>query len=76
MDTTTLRARTATRDRLVEIGRRRGLSMPDLLDDLAARAEADELLEAANEHFAAHREERRAEIDAWDGVAADGLPGA
>lgn len=47
--------------------------MPDLLDDLTARAEADELLEAANEHFAAHRDERGAEIDAWDGAAADGL---
>lgn len=65
-----------TRDRLVELGQRRGLSMPDLLDELADRAEADELLEAANEHFAAHRDEHRAEVGAWDGVAADGLRGA
>ena len=48
--------------------------MPDLLDELADRAEADELLAAANEHFAAHRDEHQAEVEAWDGVAGDGLP--
>jgi hypothetical protein len=74
METTTLRARTATRDRLVRIGRRRGLSMPDLLDELADRAEAEELLAAANEHFAAHRDEHRAELEAWDAAAHDGFP--
>lgn len=73
MDTTTLRARASTRDRLAAIGRRRGLSMPDLLDELADRAEADELLAAANEHFAARRGEERREVEAWDGVAGDGL---
>jgi hypothetical protein len=73
MATTTLRARTSTRDRLVEIGRRRGLSMPDLLDELADRAEADALLAAANAHFAAHRAEHEAEIEAWDATAGDGL---
>ena len=46
--------------------------MPDLLDDLADRAEQAELLAAANEHFA-DREEHRREVAAWDGVAGDGL---
>jgi hypothetical protein len=73
METTTLRARMSTRDRLAEIGRRRGLSMPDLLDELADRAEADELLAAANEHFAAHRDAHAVEVEAWDATAADGL---
>jgi hypothetical protein len=73
MGTTTLRARTATRDRLARIGERRGLSMPDLLDELADRAEAEELLAAADEHFAAHHHEHRAEVDAWEGVSGDGL---
>jgi len=73
METTTLRARQTTRDRLAEIGRRRGLSMPDLLDQLADRAEEEELLAAANQHFAAHRAEHRAEIEAWDHTAGDGL---
>jgi hypothetical protein len=75
METTTLRARTTTRDRLVELGRRRGLSMPDLLEELADQAEAEELLAAANEHFAARAAEHRAEVEAWDGVAGDGLSG-
>jgi hypothetical protein len=48
--------------------------MPDLLDDLADRAEADDLLAAANEHFAEHRHTHQAEVDAWDATAADGLP--
>jgi hypothetical protein len=73
MRTTTLRARTTTRDRLAAIGRRRGLSMPDLLDELADRAEAEDLLSAANQHFAAHPDEHRDVVRAWDGVAADGL---
>jgi hypothetical protein len=73
METTTVRARMRTRDRLVEIGRRRGLSMPDLLDQLAERAEAEDLLRAADEHFEAHRDEQRHEVRGWDGVAGDGL---
>lgn len=73
MHTTTLRARTGTRDRLLAIGQRRGMSMPDLLDELADRAEADDLLAAANQHFAAERDATRLEIEAWDGVAGDGL---
>jgi SAM-dependent MidA family methyltransferase len=73
METTTVRARTKTRDRLVEIGRRRGLSMPDLLEELVERAEADDLLEAANLHFAENSEEHAAEVAGWDGVAGDGL---
>ena len=76
METTTLRARATTRDRLAEIGRRRGLSMPDLLDDLVERAEAEELLAAANEHFAAFGDEHGDEVAAWDGTAGDGLPRA
>jgi hypothetical protein len=76
METTTLRVRASTRDRLVAIGRRRGLSMPDLLDDLADRAEGDALLEAANEHFAAEREHHRAHVEAWDATAGDALGAA
>ena len=76
METTTLRARVTTRDRLAAIGRRRGLSMPDLLDDLADRAEAEELLASANAHFAANREEHQADVEAWEGTAGDGLSGA
>jgi hypothetical protein len=73
METTTLRVRTSTRDRLVAIGRRRGLNMPDLLDELADRAEGDALLEAANEHFASQREPHRADVEAWDATAGDAL---
>lgn len=76
IQTTTVRARASTRDRLAAIGRRRGLSMPDLLDELADRAEADELLAAANAHFADERDAHRAEVEAWDGVAGDGLASA
>ena len=76
METTTLRARTSTRDRLAELGRKRGLSMPDLLDELADRAEAEELLGAANEHFASDRAAHAAEVEAWDATAGDSLRSA
>jgi len=66
MRSTTVRARTSTRDRLAELGHRRGLSMPDLLDELVERAEAEELLASANEHFAARHDTQRAEVEAWD----------
>lgn len=47
--------------------------MPDLLDELADRAEEEDLLAAANAHFAAHRDEHQADVEAWDAVAGDGL---
>lgn len=73
MGTTTVRVRVATRDRLAKIGERRGLTAPELLDELVARAEEEDLLASANEHFAATREQRQEEIAAWDATAADGL---
>jgi predicted DNA-binding ribbon-helix-helix protein len=74
MPTTTIRVRRSTRERLAQIGARRGLSMPDLLDRLAAEAEEQDLLTSANEHFAATADERRDEIAAWDATVSDGLP--
>jgi hypothetical protein len=47
--------------------------MPDLLDELVDRAEGEDLLAAANEHFAEHGADHRSEVEAWEGVAADGL---
>jgi hypothetical protein len=57
----------------MEIGRRRGLSMPDPLNELADRLEADDLFAAANQHFAAHRDAQAVEVEAWDATASDGL---
>ena len=73
MGTTTVRVRATTRDRLARIGERRGLTTPDLLDQLVSRAEEEDLLAAANDHFASTREERAAEIASWDATSADGL---
>ena len=74
MATTTVRVRSTTRDRLARIGERRGLTTPDLLDQLATRAEEEDLLASANEHFATTRDERGDEIAAWDLTSGDSLP--
>jgi hypothetical protein len=77
MGTTTIRIRPATRDRLARIGARRGLSTPDLLDELVSRAEEDELIAGLNEDFAALRRDRRGwsdhedETAAWDRTSSD-----
>jgi len=61
MATTTIRVRPATRDRLARIGKRRGMSTPELLDELATRAEEDDLVAGLNEDF----EKLRRDPDAW-----------
>jgi hypothetical protein len=77
MSTTTVRVRPATRDRLARIGERRGMTMADLLDELAARAEEADLLAGLNEDFAQLRqdpdawEEHLAESAAWDQTSSD-----
>jgi hypothetical protein len=81
MGTTTIRIRPATRDRLARIGARRGLSTPDLLEELVTRAEEDELVAGLNQDFEALRRDRRAwrehetETAAWDRTSSD-APGA
>lgn len=44
-------------------------------DELIDSSEAEELLAAANAHFAVSREERDEDIAAWDPVAGDGMRG-
>src|SRR5205807_9207231 len=45
---TTIRVRPTTRDRLLRIGKRRGLTTANLLDELATRAEEDDLVAGLN----------------------------
>jgi hypothetical protein len=76
---TTIRVRPATRDRLARLGKRRGLTTADLLDQLARRAEEDELVTELNEDFDQLRRdpeawrEHLAETALWDRTSADGL---
>lgn len=66
-----------TRDRLARIGERRGLSTPDLLEELAERAEAEDLIAALNQDFAKLRRDpeawahHQAETEAWDRTSSD-----
>lgn len=75
----TVRIRPETRDRLKRLGRKRGLSTPDLLDALVLDAEDDQILaahEAAMERVMADPRQAasyRAEVEAWDGTLLDGL---
>jgi predicted transcriptional regulator len=76
---TTVRVSPETRDRLARLGELRGLSTPALIEDLTLRAEEQELLDRANEHYADLRgdseawAEHVAEREAWEGTLGDGL---
>jgi hypothetical protein len=76
---TTVRVTPETRERLARLARARGLSTPDLIDELAKRAEEDALLARMNAHYDALRsdpaawEEHVRERELWDATLADGL---
>jgi predicted DNA-binding protein len=77
--TTTVRVTPETRERLARLSAARGLSTPDLIAELAKRAEDDALLDDMNEHYAALRRDPEAwqefasERDAWAATLLDGL---
>jgi predicted DNA-binding protein len=77
--TTTVRVTPETRERLARLSAARGLSTPDLIAELAKRAEDDALLERMNEHYAALRGDPDAwgefvsEREAWEATLLDGL---
>lgn len=58
---TTVRVTPETRRRLARLSDARGLSTPDLIEELALRAEEDTLLERMNGHYA----ELRSDPPAW-----------
>ena len=59
-ETTTIRVRRDTRDRINRLARARGVSAPDLIGALVARAEDEELFEG---HASAHEALRTAHPD-------------
>ena len=67
--TTTVRVRPDTREAIARLSERRGLAAADLLGELVARAEEDELLAAMNDGF------RRLQADppGWNGLQAERL---
>jgi hypothetical protein len=79
VSTTTIRTRRATHARLKRLASETGQSMPDLLDALLERFEADRMLDAANAAFADLRNDPqtwRAELDerrAWEATLGDDL---
>lgn len=76
---TTVRVTPETRARLARLSEARGLSTPDLIEELARRAEDDALLAEANEHYAALHGDPQAwaehvrERELWDATLLDGL---
>jgi len=77
--TTTVRVRPETREAIARLSERRGLAAADLLGELVARAEEDELLAAMNDGFRQLRADaagwRRLEADRseWEHTLLDGL---
>lgn len=60
--TTTVRVRPDTRAAIARLSERRGIAAAELLADLVARAEEDELLAAMNDDF----RELKADRAGWD----------
>lgn len=79
MATTTVRVTRATRDAITRLAKGRGVSTPELLAELVARHEQDELLRRMNEAYElqaadpAAREAERAERAVWDSTLLDGV---
>ncbi len=80
--TTTVRVRPDTREAIARLSERRGLATADLLGELVAHAEEDELLAAMNDDFR-HLQadpsawsQLEAERSAWEQTLLDGLVGA
>lgn len=67
--TTTVRVRPDTREAIARLSERRGLAAADLLGELVARAEEDELLAAMNDGF----RRLRADPPGWNGLQAERL---
>jgi len=76
---TTVRVTRETRERLARLAESRGLTTPDLIEELAKRSEEDALLDRMNAHYEALRsdpsawEEHVRERELWDNTLADGL---
>jgi hypothetical protein len=77
--TTTVRVRPDTREAIARLSERRGLAAADLLGELVARAEEDELLAAMNDDFRHLRTDPsrwssiEADRSAWEQTLLDGL---
>ncbi len=80
--TTTVRVRPDTREAIARLSERRGLATADLLGQLVARAEEDELLAAMNDDFDHLNadppgwQQLEAERSAWEQTLLDGLSDA
>ncbi len=79
MASTTVRVRSETRDAILRLSERRGISAGDLIEELVAREEENALLDAMNEDFATLRQDRAGwrslieERAAWEQTLLDGL---
>jgi hypothetical protein len=77
--TTTVRVRPDTREAIARLSQRRGMVAADLLGELVARAEEDELLTSMNDDFRALRDHEpswsllKLERSAWEQTLLDGL---
>lgn len=79
MASTTVRVSDRTREAIGRLSRKRGVSAAELLEELVARFEEDELLAAMNDAYAAVRSDPeqwralKAERELWDATLLDGL---
>jgi hypothetical protein len=74
-ETTTIRVRRETRDRLAKQAEKRGISLSALLNDIAGREEHAAIFKAEREAVAVDRANEAAEVedDLWASTLSDGI---
>jgi len=75
-ETTTIRVRRSTQQRLTDEAERAGMSVVEMVDAAVDLWEERRLLDSMDESYAKHGDEIREEMKIWDGTLLDGLTDA
>lgn len=74
VETTTIRVRRSTHERLQKQAELTGQSVTQVLEEAADLLEEQRLFASMERSHAKYADEMQAELAAWDGTLADGLP--
>jgi hypothetical protein len=73
VETTTIRIRQSTKERLAAEAKEAGMSVIEMVDAVVGLWEERRLLDSMDEFYAKHGDEIHEEMKIWDGTLLDGL---
>jgi hypothetical protein len=73
VETTTIRVRQSTKERLAEEAKEAGMSVIEMVDAAVGLWEERRLLDSMDEFYAKHGDEIHEEMKIWDSTLLDGL---